>query len=39
MAGSAQSRLDCLQHISEVVVKGTRIQKEVIPVQTLSELN
>lgn len=36
MAGSAQSRLDSLQHISEVVVKGTRIQKEVIPVQTLS---
>lgn len=36
VTGSAQSKLDSLQHISEVVVTGTRIVKEVIPVQTLS---
>ncbi len=33
---SAQGKLDSLQHIREVVVTGNRIEKEVIPVQTLS---
>lgn len=32
----AQSRLDSLQHLDEVVVTVRRIQKEVIPMQELS---
>lgn len=35
---SAQSRLDSLQHIEEVIVTGTRPGKEVIPEQTLSSV-
>ncbi len=36
LSGIAQSKLDSVQHIKEVVVTATRIEKEVIPVQTLS---
>ncbi|MFV0364890.1 MAG: TonB-dependent receptor [Mangrovibacterium sp.] len=35
LTGKSQSRLDSLQHIKEVKVTGSRIERDVIPVQQL----